>query len=125
MLLLLGVVAFFYFSINPNEVDFLLKCPLYRTTGLFCPGCGSQRSIHHLLHVDLASAAQNNVMLLIGLVAMVYHYGIMAYNRYFNGHVDSIFNHRMVIIIAIGILFLFWILRNIPAYPFTLLSPSL
>ncbi len=124
MLLLFGVIAFFYFTINPNEVDFMLKCPLYKTTGIYCPGCGSQRAIHHLLHFDFIKAAQNNILLLIGLLSAVYHYGIQFINRYFIKNFKSIFNNTKNLLIILIIVILFWVLRNVPYYPFTLLAPG-
>ncbi|MCF6348701.1 MAG: DUF2752 domain-containing protein [Flavobacteriaceae bacterium] len=124
MLLLFGVVAFFYFMINPSEVDFLLQCPLYKTTGVYCPGCGSQRAIHHLLHLNFIKAATNNILLLLGLLSVAYHYGILFVNRYFNKNYKSIFNNTKSLLIILIIIILFWILRNIPHYPFTLLAPD-
>lgn len=124
MLLLLGVIAFFYFTINPTEVDFLLKCPLYKTTGVYCPGCGSQRALHHLLHFNFLKAAHNNIILIIGLIAIIYHYGIKLINYYFTKNIKSIFNTNKTLLIVLLLIILFWILRNVPYYPFTLLAPN-
>ena len=124
MLLLFGVIAFFYFFIDPNEVDFMLKCPLYRTTGVYCPGCGSQRAIHHLLHFDIMKAVQNNLLLLVGMLGTAYHYSIPIINTYFNKNFKSIFDKKRNVLIVLLIVILFWILRNIPQYPFTLLAPG-
>ena len=124
MLLLFGVVAFFYFSINPDEVDFMLKCPLYKTTGVYCPGCGSQRAIHHLLHFDFIRAANNNILLLIGIPIAIYHYGVLFSNTYFHKNYKSIFDKTKNLLIVLLITIIFWILRNIPSYPFTMLAPG-
>ena len=124
LLLLFGVVAFFYFTINPSEVDFMLKCPLYSSTGVYCPGCGSQRAIHHLLHFNIIKAAQNNILFLIAIIAALYHYSIPLINTRFTKNYKSIFDSNRNLIIVLIITILFWILRNIPYYPFTLLAPS-
>ncbi len=124
MLLLFGVIAFFYFTINPNEVDFMLKCPLYSTTGVYCPGCGSQRALHHLLHGNLIKAAHNNILFLIGLLSAIYHYIIPSINKHFNKSFKSIFNKNKNLLFILILIILFWILRNIPYYPFTILAPS-
>ncbi|MET2984151.1 DUF2752 domain-containing protein [Aureibaculum conchae] len=123
MLLLLLVIALFYFSVNPNQVDFLLKCPLYKTTGVYCPGCGSQRAFHNLLHGHFLIALQNNLMLILGLAGLLYHYGIQTSNHIFKTQFKSVFNNRKVVFFIIALLILFWILRNIPIYPFTSLTP--
>lgn len=39
------------------------KCPFKVLTGLQCPGCGSQRAIHALLHGDIAAAWRFNALL--------------------------------------------------------------
>lgn len=36
-------------------------------TGLQCPGCGSQRAIHALLHGDIISAWRFNALLVISI----------------------------------------------------------
>ncbi len=95
MLLLLLVIALFYFSINPNSVSFLLKCPLYKTTGIFCPGCGSQRTVHNLLHGNFLMALQNNLMLVLGLIGALYHYGIHFSNRFFKSQLKSVFDNSL------------------------------
>ena len=123
MLLLLGVIAFFYFSINPTEVDFMLKCPLYSTTGVYCPGCGSQRAAHHLLHFDIEKAASNNILFLISLLAALYHYSIPIINKLFGTQFKSIFKNTKTLLLALLLIIIFWVLRNIPYYPFTLLAP--
>ena len=123
MLLFLGIIAFFYFKTDPNEVDFLLSCPLYANTGLFCPGCGSQRALHNLLHLDLLKAINNNLLLIIAMLLMIYHYGVLAVNKLFNWPIKSLFSNskfRLLLIIFAG---LFWIFRNISVYPFSLLAP--
>jgi len=124
MLLLFGVIAFFYFNINPSEVDFMLKCPLYSTTGIYCPGCGSQRALHHLLHADFIKAAHSNILLLVGLISAIYHYSLPFINSYFNKNFKSIFNKNKNVMLVLILVILFWVLRNIPHYPFTLLAPS-
>jgi len=124
MLLFLGVIALFYFRVNPSQVVFLLKCPLYKSTGVFCPGCGSQRAFHHLLHGDILIALQNNLMLVLGTISLVYHYLIQLFNHLFKKKFKSVFDNKKVILIAVALLILFWVLRNIPIYPFSLLTPT-
>ena len=54
-----AIVVFFLFS--PEESDnFFPKCIFKSITGLDCPGCGSQRAIHHLLHLDFKMAFLRN-----------------------------------------------------------------
>ena len=38
------------------------RCPFLLLTGLYCPGCGSQRAVHALLHGQVARAAGLNLL---------------------------------------------------------------
>src|SRR5690606_32381537 len=33
-----------------------VQCPVHGVTGGFCPGCGSTRAVHELLHGDVAGS---------------------------------------------------------------------
>lgn len=45
-------------------------CPLHALTGWLCPGCGSTRALHALLHGDLARALAMNPLLLLALALL-------------------------------------------------------
>ena len=63
-LLVGGVVLYLY---RPEGLP-IPRCPFLQLTGWQCPGCGSLRGIHALLHGDLGRVLQLNVMLLPALV---------------------------------------------------------
>ncbi len=44
-----------------------LPCPLFTTTGVQCPLCGSTRAAGALAHGDLAAAWSYNALLVVGL----------------------------------------------------------
>ncbi len=125
MLLLLGVIALFYFTINPSEVNFLPRCPLYSNTGVYCPGCGSQRALHDLLHFNIKEVISHNLLFLLGLFIIVYHFSIESINFFSEANIKNLLYHPKTPIILLIIIILFWILRNIPYYPFTLLAPHI
>lgn len=52
-----------YWLFDPSRFIFP-RCPVYVITGWQCPGCGSQRALHALLHGDVASAWHYNAFLL-------------------------------------------------------------
>ncbi|MDR3194628.1 MAG: DUF2752 domain-containing protein [Tannerella sp.] len=56
-----------YYRFNPAESPLFPKCPFLLLTGLKCPGCGSQRTIHALLHGDLCTAFLQNALLVCTL----------------------------------------------------------
>lgn len=53
-----------YFSIDPETSRFMPRCLFHELTGRQCPGCGSQRMLHALLHGDIITAWHHNALLL-------------------------------------------------------------
>ncbi|MEU3981807.1 DUF2752 domain-containing protein [Streptomyces sp. NPDC026672] len=47
-------------TVDPNEPGHYPVCPLYRLTGLYCPGCGGLRSAHAFVHGDFSAALHDN-----------------------------------------------------------------
>lgn len=68
---LLGIVfigaLLLYQRYNPMEAAFFPACPFKSITGLECPGCGSQRAIHHLLNLEIGKAFQYNALLILAI----------------------------------------------------------
>jgi len=124
MLVLFVALALFYYVVNPSGVDFLPKCPLYTTTGIYCPGCGSQRATHDLLHLNITGVLHHNALYLAALLLLAYHAVILVANKFFNKNWKSILNHPKTPLIILVIILLFWILRNIPYAPFNWLAPT-
>lgn len=64
-----------YYLVNPADSVWAPKCVFRAVTGFECPGCGSQRLLHALLHGDIAAAWHANAYLLCMtpvLLLMVY-----------------------------------------------------
>src|SRR6266496_4706029 len=55
------------FSFNPAQYGFYPVCYFHAATGLNCPGCGSLRALHQLLHGHVAETARHNLLLLLCL----------------------------------------------------------
>ncbi|WP_327322980.1 DUF2752 domain-containing protein [Streptomyces sp. NBC_01210] len=70
---LAGVAAAFAYvgTVDPNEPGHYPVCPLFRFTGIYCPGCGGLRSAHAFIHGDLGTALGSNAVAVVG-------YGIFA-----------------------------------------------
>ena len=67
LLIALVALAIVYYRVSPTSSVFFPKCAFLMLTGLKCPGCGSQRAVHALLHADLASAFAHNALLVLSL----------------------------------------------------------
>lgn len=109
----LAVVAVVYFVFDPSSSASLFpKCPFYWLTGFKCPGCGSQRALHALLHADLATAFRHNALLVISLPAIAALL-IASHWRTRYPRLYARFNSTAGIA-AVGITLLaWWILRNL------------
>ena len=59
----LGAVILYRF--DPTTAGFYPPCLFHALTGLQCPGCGTTRALHHLLHGDVAGAFRLNAMLFV------------------------------------------------------------
>lgn len=111
------------FLFDPSKYGFYPRCTLYTTTGLYCPGCGSLRALHHLAHGEILMALHYNVLLVVAL-PFVGFFSARRAVKWFNGTPLPPFNlsGRWMIIILI-VMTVFTILRNIPVAPLTWLAP--
>ena len=119
-LLLLTGMAVLYFFGNP------FICLFHEVTGLYCPGCGTGRALTSILHLDFLSAIHYNILTVIFLPFLAYFlvksYISFVFKRgtlkVFPMIPIKLFTGITIFIIA------FWILRNIPVSPFTLIAPG-
>ena len=61
-----GAAAVLY-AVAPELNSWLPPCPVHELTGWHCPGCGSLRAIHRLLHGDFSGAVRLNVLMVASL----------------------------------------------------------
>lgn len=55
------------FVLDPATSGAFPPCPFRALTGLLCPGCGTLRGLHHLLHGDALTAFRFNPLMLLAL----------------------------------------------------------
>lgn len=126
---LVSLVAYIMlYNIDPSEKSIMPSCSLHFFTGLYCPGCGMTRALHAALHLRFIDAFSYNllwpfiILFVLGAFYIWLYFLItgkdpfVPFNSFFKKHSYSGW-------VAIILLFAFWILRNIPIYPFTLLTP--
>ncbi len=117
VILVTGMILVFLF--NP-ESSFYPPCFFKKLTSLQCPGCGSARACYHLLHGNFLTAIDYNLLLAAFLPFIL----VDGFSRLLDinaGKLHVIRNYmkpRYVLIVVI----VFWVVRNLPLYPFTLLS---
>ncbi|GAB2503950.1 DUF2752 domain-containing protein [Arenimonas alkanexedens] len=100
----------------------LPPCPFHWATGLFCPGCGSTRTLHALLHGDVATAMAMNPLLVLSLplVALLLAQQLGWTRATWQPALDRIGDARVWAVLLIG----YGVLRNLPWLPFTSLAPG-
>jgi hypothetical protein len=60
------VAAFGYVgAVDPHQPGHYPVCPLFRLTGLYCPGCGGLRSAHAVAHGELLRALGDNALVVV------------------------------------------------------------
>ena len=69
---LLVAGAVYVFSFEPGKTGFFPLCPFRLLTGLTCPGCGSTRAMHQLLHGHIQAAFMLNPLFVIALPFLFY-----------------------------------------------------
>ena len=112
--LLLIALTIIYYRVSPTTSVFFPKCAFLLLTGLKCPGCGSQRAVHALLHADLASAFAHNALLVLSLPYLALLIGARLYvylhpASSLRATLESPLAIRTYFVITIA----FWIARNV------------
>ncbi|MCF6356733.1 MAG: DUF2752 domain-containing protein [Draconibacterium sp.] len=124
LLIVFAAMAVLFFILNPAKHEIFPKCVFHTVTGYYCPGCGSQRAIHSLLHLNFAGVVDNNFLFLPAVFLLIYHYSFAFLNKKFRWKLPNIFYFKSTPWIILVIIILFWILRNLPVYPFNILAPG-
>ena len=109
---------------DPATSGLFPPCPLRYLTGWYCPGCGSLRALHQLLHGNLAAAWALNPLTVILLPFLAYGIASYAVFEIRGRHLPRLFLPAVSIRVLGAVIILFGIARNIPFYPFDLLAPA-
>jgi hypothetical protein len=122
-ILIVIAVTVIYYEYDPAKYRIFPKCPFYALTGFDCPGCGSQRAIYSLLHGNLKDAISHNLLLVTSIPFLFIHFSYKIRAAILKKDIRWNLIYRPITpqIIFIVVM-LFWIIRNIPAYPFDYLS---
>lgn len=108
---------------NPAGSGLYPPCPFRYLTGLNCPGCGTLRALHQLLHGHPLVALDLNPLLIFGLPIMLYVFLSYALVAARGRGLPRVFIPTALIWVIFWVIIAYWVLRNIPVYPFTILAP--
>lgn len=98
-------------------------CWFHEATGLHCPGCGTARAVHALAQGDLARALDQNALTVAMLPVLGVWAGVVVRRLWRGGTFTASLPGGWALGVLIAVV-LFWILRNLPWWPFVLLAPE-
>lgn len=115
-LLVAGSAYLFWFE--PGKSGFFPICLFRFLTGFTCPGCGTTRAMHQILHGDFLTAFTLNPLFLLAIPFLLFalvRYSVIV----LRGGVPRQNALPAAYIYALFFIVLsFWIFRNTPFYPF-------
>lgn len=108
------IAIYVYSHIHPSSSPLFPKCPFLMLTGMKCPGCGSQRALHALLHADIKTAFSYNPLLLLSIPYVILLVGVRIY-QLFNPYSTLILKvqKNLYIWMFFAIAMIFFVARNI------------
>ncbi len=115
-----GAALLLYFFVEPKNGIFP-KCFFHELTGLYCPGCGVQRSFHALLNGHILAAIDYNLLFILFLPLIIYF--ILAFTWGKKPPSSSFIYKPVFSFTVVSVVVSFWVLRNIPYTPFSWLAP--
>ena len=114
---LVGAVLFFF---DPSRHGFYPTCLFHQATGLWCPGCGSLRACHQLLHGHFSAAFHYNALLVISLPVAAWAGTVYAWRKMHHHPVSPAISAKWIwLVLGIALAFAIW--RNVPGSPFAML----
>ena len=120
-ILIIGAGAFVVGYFNPTTAGFFPVCPLHAMTGLNCPGCGLTRGFHALLNGDILTALRFNALLPVFGFVFAYLFLSMFLTAFRGRGLSWNFVSPALLYGFLFVVAAFFVLRNLPFYPFNLL----
>tara|TARA_R110002073_G_scaffold17446_1_gene65612 strand:- start:5029 stop:5439 length:411 start_codon:yes stop_codon:yes gene_type:complete len=122
VLALFGMLALYVFW-NPTETNIFPSCPVYAATGIYCPGCGSQRAAHKILNGNIVEGIRHNYLIVLLAMVLLYQGFVYVMNDLLSKNIPNLLHKSKVTFSILIIVILFWVLRNIDLFPFSELAP--
>lgn len=99
--------------VDPNQAGHYPTCPFLALSGLYCPGCGSLRMLHHLVDGDVVAALGMNPLGLLLVPVLLAYWGQWTY-RVLTGRPRGAPLASWAVWAFLGVVIAFWVLRNLP-----------
>ena len=106
-----------YGAFDPAQSAYFPPCPFFTLTGLQCPGCGSQRAVHHLLNLEMGGALNQNPLLVLSLPYLLFGFWL-EWRKKQNTQTETWkkkYFGKKAAWLALGLILIYWVGRNLPA----------
>lgn len=97
---ILGACLLYFF--NPEVTSCYPRCPFYVLTGLQCPGCGTLRGLHALLHFRFYDAWRYNSVMIVSIP-------VVALFPFFPRLCRNVIVGKAILVVIL----IWWVVRNI------------
>ena len=108
---------------RPASSGVFPRCPFFAMTSFHCPGCGTLRALHQLFNGNLITAFGLNPLMMLSLPFVAYSFMSKLAREVRGRALPSVFVPSGWIWAFFVLVISFWVLRNIPGYPFSWLAP--
>ena len=112
-LALVSAGAWVLYTYAPTGNRFYPQCVFKMLTGLDCPGCGTTRALHHLLHGRFEQAFMLNPLLFVLMLVV-----LCALPSLIRGEQPRFITRPWFGWTALVVMTGYWIVRNTPFYPY-------
>ncbi len=112
--LVVAAVVLYSYNVDTLQSELAPKCLFLKLTGFKCPGCGTQRALHSLVHFDFMGVVRYNVFLLVAIPYLI----LLFYLQFFGGRrrfprfARKIYGAKAIMAVFYLII-AYWILRNV------------
>ncbi|MET8869958.1 DUF2752 domain-containing protein [Nonomuraea sp. NPDC004580] len=100
--------------VDPNEPGHYPTCPFLWITGLYCPGCGTLRTMHALAHLDPVAALGLNPLLVVMLPILLFWWGRWVVRAWRGRPMSTAVPHPAWLWAFIVVVMVYWVVRNLP-----------
>ena len=111
------------YAVDPRTPGNYPPCLFLFVTGCYCPGCGTLRALHSLLHGDLSGALGYNALTiaLLPFLGAAYCHGLAhAVGR---RPIPALRVSHHAAWATLAVVLAFWAMRNVPVSPLSALAP--
>ena len=110
-LTLIGIILYSFDPAIPGGI--YPPSPLRELTGLYCPGCGTLRSLHQLLHGNFFAALDLNPLMILFLPYLIYSFLVYCAPVFIQQRLPEIFIKSQWIWSGLVVILIYWVLRNL------------